>query len=402
MTRVSQLTVPVMVLWCASLAVADFVRPEPAPVDRVIANTKAFLAENPENAAGWYTLGRAHYLAWTLKSDRVPVNQWESLNAPNGLPNLPADWMVSSAGGNSPAQDAAVFDEHALEAIKYHRKAISLDSDHALYWIGLASVLEQFAPRAGVLGETDLTAAQIVRRMQTGALMAYRRAYELAIKEDLKHKEHPIAGLRSLVSYNAMEGYVRLAAVLGSPPADDAALAEMRRRKKHFDGLRAGAITPIVFSMDSGQSLDQLVDRGQSVVFDLDGDGAPEHRTWVSPGTALLVWDPHRTGCVTSGRQLFGSVTWWLFWSDGYAALAALDDNRDGWLTGEELQGIAVWHDHNANAVSEPGEVTPIEQTDIQGIRVTSDTMHGGSPASSRGLGLRDGRHVPTWDWVAP
>lgn len=402
MTRVSLLTVPMVVLWCASMAVAEFARPEPAPVDRVIANTKAFLAENPDNADGWYTLGRAHYLAWTLKSDRVPVNQWETPNVPKGLPNLPADWLVSSVGGTPPAQDAAVFDEHALEAINHHRKAISLDSDHALYRIGLASVLEQFAPRAGVLGDPDFTAAQIIRRMQTEALVAYRRAYDLAIKEDLKHKEHPIAGLRSLVSYNAMEGYVRLAAVLGSPPADDDVLAEMKRKKKHFDGLRMGAITPVVFSLDPGLSLDQLVDRGRTVVFDLDGDGAPERRTWVSPGTALLVWDPHRTGCVTSGRQLFGSVTWWLFWSDGYAALAALDDDRDGQLTGEELRGIAVWHDHNANAISELGEVTPIEQTDIQSIRVTSDTMHGGSPASSRGLGLRDGRTVQTWDWVAP
>ena len=51
------------------------------------------------------------------------------------------------------------------------------------------------------------------------------------------------------------------------------------------------------------------------------------------------------------GLQLFGSVTWWLFWEDGYAPLAALDDNHDGRLEGAELKGIAIWFDRNGNGV---------------------------------------------------
>ena len=48
---------------------------------------------------------------------------------------------------------------------------------------------------------------------------------------------------------------------------------------------------------------------------------------------------------------MFGSVTWWLFFSDGYRALDTLDDNRDGRLTGSELSGIAVWFDRNTEEV---------------------------------------------------
>jgi len=39
-----------------------------------------------------------------------------------------------------------------------------------------------------------------------------------------------------------------------------------------------------------------------------------------------------------------------MFWRDGFEPLAALDDNRDGKLTGSEIWGIGVWRDANATA----------------------------------------------------
>ena len=92
-------------------------------------------------------------------------------------------------------------------------------------------------------------------------------------------------------------------------------------------------------------------------------------------------------------------MTWWIFWRDGYHALSALDDNRDGWLSGKELAGLALWFDRNQNGRTDPGEVLPIEKTSITAIRVVSDGRDGGSLKSSRGLKLRDGSTLPTWDW---
>jgi hypothetical protein len=60
---------------------------------------------------------------------------------------------------------------------------------------------------------------------------------------------------------------------------------------------------------------------------------------------------------IESGRQLFGSVTWWMFWRDGYQAPAALDDDGNGWLEGNELAGIAIWRDLNGNGVCDPSEI---------------------------------------------
>jgi hypothetical protein len=121
----------------------------------------------------------------------------------------------------------------------------------------------------------------------------------------------------------------------------------------------------------------------------------------VSPETAILCWDPAGTGKITSGKQLFGSVTWWMFWRDGYAAMAALDDNHDGWLTRRELSGLALWFDRNQNGVSDPGEVTPIAQTPVTGLATTATSEESGSPHHAAGLRLRDGSTLPTWDWIA-
>jgi hypothetical protein len=51
---------------------------------------------------------------------------------------------------------------------------------------------------------------------------------------------------------------------------------------------------------------------------------------------------------IRDARQLFGSRTWWIFFRDGYEALSVLDDNRDGQLTGAEMEGIAVWVDRKS------------------------------------------------------
>jgi hypothetical protein len=136
------------------------------------------------------------------------------------------------------------------------------------------------------------------------------------------------------------------------------------------------------------------------VRFDLDGDGTAELWPWVSPATGILVWDPNRKSSITSGRQLFGSVSWWLFFADGYHALDALDDNRDGLLSGRELTGISVWFDRDSDGNSDYGEVLPIETTTITSLATKSSGTDHGSPRNMSGLTLRDGRILPTYDWI--
>jgi hypothetical protein len=136
------------------------------------------------------------------------------------------------------------------------------------------------------------------------------------------------------------------------------------------------------------------------VAFDLDGTGRAQYYSWLKPDAAFLVWDPEHTGRITSGRELFGAVTWWLFWQNGYQAMAALDDDGDGWLTGHELAGLSLWFDRNQNGTAEPGEVIPIEKAGVEALAVWADGSDEQSPMNARGVRLKDGRVLPTWDWI--
>jgi len=99
---------------------------------------------------------------------------------------------------------------------------------------------------------------------------------------------------------------------------------------------------------------------------------------------------------------MFGNVTFWIFWRDGYEALRALDDNGDGVLSGAELHGLALWSDVNGNGVSEPGEVIPLEALGITSLSCTSQRHASGIEWNPTGVGFKDGTTRPSYDWIVP
>ena len=99
--------------------------------------------------------------------------------------------------------------------------------------------------------------------------------------------------------------------------------------------------------------------------------------------------------------QMFGSVTWWIFFENGYQALDALDDNRNGQLAGDELIGIRVWFDKNSNGISEPGEVVDLNTLGIKSIGTKPTGETEGMPMHESGITLTNGAKIPTYDWIA-
>ncbi len=207
-------------------------------------------------------------------------------------------------------------------------------------------------------------------------------------------------GLHSLVSYEAGDSYLRLVKERGVKNSEAGTVKQIADKIAAMDKLPRGPISPIVLSLRSGAALNDLLAPELRVNFDLDGTGRAQSYPWLRPDTALLIWDPQHTGNVTSGRQLFGNVTWWMFWENGYQALAALDDNHDGWLRGPELAGLALWFDRNQNGVCDPGEVVPIEQAGVEALAVRATGWDGQSPMNANGAKMKDGRVLPTWDLV--
>lgn len=389
----------VAVVLCVSMtARATFAPPQEVPVERLITNISAYIRENPKDAMGYFTLARVHYLAFS--------RQVSSLYAyrPDGLPTVPD--MFGTPRGAEKALDEKAMQLHVKSGMENYLKAMELDKDKALFHLGLASLLESASESKLALPEIPgvkdpVDAKDWKSTYVREAIARYVQAFDLAKAGDLKRESQPLHGMESLISYESGTKLLKL--LKAKEPLDDADKKRVQEVEKTLAALKAkpmGPITPIVFSLDGADALADLLDPGCRVKFDLDGTGRGQAWPWLRGGTALLVWDPKGTGRIESGRQLFGSVAFNMFWRDGYAALDALDDNRDGRLTGAELDGLAAWRDANQNGVSDPGEVESLTSIGVAGISARWDEKDGASPMNRLGLKLRDGRVLPTWDWM--
>lgn len=88
-------------------------------------------------------------------------------------------------------------------------------------------------------------------------------------------------------------------------------------------GDAARKVDPLVlnFSGDAAQLTDQRFS------FDLNADGRSEQINFVAPGSGFLAFDLNQDGKINNGSELFGPMT-----DDGFRELAALDDDKNGWI----------------------------------------------------------------------
>ncbi len=431
----------VVVMSLASTALSHFMPPSYLPTDRLISNTEAYIDANPNDPKGHYILARIHYLSFVNKAIAVPafesnealpgvISYWQyATDYEYGMRFQHAQDLILAARGYKSIQDVpwdqrAEFDDavyakeaelrnqgwkpnvlnnaqvlaHAILAHLNFEKAMDLDPENGLYFLGLASLLEQYQ----TYGE-DANLPDFLPQMGSVTVPRLRQlyylAYRLSVDEDMTWEYIPVGGLRSLVGYEAGQAYLRLAKETPALPETDA-IKQVKQDLEKLDTLPWGPVTPIIFSLERHTSVSDLLNTKTSVSFDLDGDGTTENWPWLKPDTGLLVWDPAETGKITSGRQLFGTATWWLLFPDGYFALSTLDDNQDGSLTQDELKGISVWFDTNSNGRSEPGEVTPVQQLGITAVQTRILGHSQGMPMHPQGISLQNGETVPTYDWM--
>jgi tetratricopeptide (TPR) repeat protein len=268
--------------------------------------------------------------------------------------------------------------DHLTKAIARFREALELQPAQPIAMMGLGWTLSQSGDRAG-------------------AIATLRELVKLSEANDRTGRSGVMMGNRSLTEE----------AILYLVP-----LLEPERDRDEIDRLRATAdflsrqmrpITPIAVPLRNGTDALEIVDDTASVAFDLDGSALPQRWTWIRPTAAWLVFDKHHTGSITSGLQLFGSVTFWLFWQNGYDALRALDDDGDRRIAGAELTGLALWHDRDADGVSDRGEVQPVSEWGIVSLSCDYefDATHPDEIAiSPRGVTFRDGSTRPTFDLI--
>lgn len=369
----------------AALAAALLAAPLPAiflppdlekvPIERLTKNLEEAIEKNPKDPQLVLNLARAHAMAYSLKSETIDVNKRTPNEAWFGFEPAIVPFRGTKKTDDAEKQKAARA--HLERALELYEKIVKESPNDLRAKLGLAWLTEQ-------AGKKD------------DAIKQYRQLVEdgWAKEKDLK-----AAGFGGHTITGETAGYL---IPLLDKDKDREEIATLKARADQLIKLPR-PITPIAVPLRDGLSARHLEDHTASVAFDADGTGLQKRWTWTTRDAAWLVHDPKQSGTVTSALQLFGTVSFWMFWDNGYAALAALDDNGDGELRGKELVGLALWHDANGNGVSEPGEVKPLAEHGIIALscRWERDLGHPDRIAYSKvGAAFRDGTTRPTFDLV--
>jgi hypothetical protein len=348
---------------------------ENVPVARVIGNLEAQAKKKPKDATLRLNLARAHAMAYALKTDTAQVQKGKADKGvwlgyePRHVP-----FTVKPTKDPDQVKEARA---HLDKAIDWYAKAVKLDPKNLTARLGHAWALEQAGKKEQ-------------------AIAGYRKVIKDAWVKEKEMRVAPL-GWHSVTAEAA-----RYLIPLLDPEKNRVEIATLKDRAAKASRIPR-PVTPLVVPLRPGLPARDLIDEKARVRFDADGSGLAREWTWVTPEAGWLVYDRQRTGKITSALQLFGSVTFWMFWENGYRALGALDDNGDGLLTGAELTGLAIWRDANGNGVSEPGEVRPLKAWGITALSCRSES--GGAPSgcaawASKGVRFRKGGWRATYDVV--
>lgn len=367
----------VAVAWLLPTAMSAMFRgveTKKVPVQRLAENIERQLTQKPDDIELRLNLARLYAMAYAQKVTEFAARSTggDNLQAWFGAvpPYVPGP--VKSVSNPEVEQRAAA---DLSRAISTYEDVVKRAPENFVAHLGLAWALEQAGRSAEAVSE-------------------YRKVVTLAWPVEQKSK-----GLTG--SYNkpaTAEAAERLRALL-DPARDAQELASLREKVRELE-RQPRAITPIAIPL--GVDVSAPLDRDARVIFDADGSGIPRRWTWIDKNAGWLVYDADGTGEITSALQWFGSVTFWLFWSNGYHALGALDDDGDGELRGEELRNLAIWHDRNQNGVSEKREVRSLAAHSIAALSCTYQSGDGVDVAaySPRGALFADGTTRPSYDVI--
>jgi tetratricopeptide (TPR) repeat protein len=357
---------------------AKYVRAEleRVPVERLVTNLEAAVKKDPKDVQALVNLARLHGMAYALKTDTAEVRKGQEDKGPwfGYEPKVvPFDKVEKTDDADKQKASKA----HLAKSLESFKEAVKLAPDNLPARLGYAWTLEQSGEKKDAVKE-------------------YRSLIDDAWKKEKDLKSLPLGG-HSIVA--EASGYL---IPLLAKDKDKEEIATLTERADKLSKLPR-PVTPIVVPLRDGLRAADLEDRNAAVAFDADGSGLKRKWSWITKDAGWLVYDPKGKGEATSGLQLFGGVTFWLFWETGYDALASLDDNRDGILSGDELKGLAIWRDANGNGVCDPGEVQPLSEYGIVAVscRFERDPAHPDRIAfSPKGVTFRDGRTRPTFDII--
>jgi hypothetical protein len=384
---------------------------EQVPIGRLFTNLQQRLAQNTNSFELTYYLARLHSMAYSTNLTELGVrtnnNNEPQFYYPGYDSGVPRTVQTFT---NGEARTAGL--EHLTNAIRLYQRAISLlknstNADERIWnvlqtQLGLAWCLDQAGRTNDAIAMYRKT-LKVAWKVEVIGEFNFKE-WALDVWNDVSSGRNPLhsrdrGGLGPGVCYS--EEIISYLLRLLDPVKDATEIAQLKKDQKKLSTM-GRAITPILLQLAPEAEFSELVDERASVAFDLDGSGIKRNWAWLTPKAGWLVFDPRGTGRVDSALQMFGNVTFWIFWPNGYEALSALDDNGDGVLSGPELKGLAVWIDRNSNGISDLGEVVPVEALGIQSISCSSKIAPDGMRWNPQGVTLTNGMFRASYDWIVP
>jgi hypothetical protein len=134
--------------------------------------------------------------------------------------------------------------------------------------------------------------------------------------------------------------------------------------------------TPLMIDLDGDGVETRSIAEG--VQFDLDGNGSREATGWVGVDDGLIVRDLDADGRIETGAELFGEATRLPDGStarDGFEALAALDQNRDGVVDASDpaFLELKVWQDLDADGRATASELSSLSERGVVALNLSPD-----------------------------
>ena len=121
--------------------------------------------------------------------------------------------------------------------------------------------------------------------------------------------------------------------------------------------IPAEMVDPLVINLDNNPA--RISD--QKFYFDLDCDGQNEYISSLSRGSGFLALDKNGDGTINDGSELFGALS-----GDGFAELAAYDEDGNGWIDENDsiFSQLRIWtQDENGQA-----ELYGLKESDVGAI----------------------------------
>jgi len=123
---------------------------------------------------------------------------------------------------------------------------------------------------------------------------------------------------------------------------------DYQRTSTQLDGGTITLKDPLILSFE-GKSAELSARR---ISFDLDADGKAEEIPGLGKDSGFLVFDRNGNGKADDGRELFGVAS-----GNGFADLAALDDDHNGWVDENDsaYKKLSVWSGDGLSSLAQRG-----------------------------------------------